>query len=86
MTIWYHYTQFVIKHNPKAMHLKDYLSENKYTQRAFISDVYVQTGHKFSQGTIAKYILGQRIPRKNEMMIIHNFTKGIVQPNDFYLS
>ena len=55
------------------------------TQNRFISEVQEKTGHKFSQGGLAKYIIGQRIPRKKEMNVIFNFTHGVVSPNDFYL-
>ena len=42
------------------------------------------TGQKIPQGTLAKWILGVRIPRKDEMHLIFNITEGQVQPNDFY--
>jgi hypothetical protein len=67
------------------MKLKEYLIENNMTQNRFISEVQKKTGHKFSQGGLAKYIIGQRIPRKKEMNVIFNFTHGVVSPNDFYL-
>jgi len=67
------------------MHLKTYLTREKKTQIAFIEDVYVKTGHRLPQGTLAKYLIGQRIPRKKEMLIIHEVTNGLVEPNDFYL-
>ena len=70
----------------QVMKLQTFLQQNKYTQNKFISEVYVATGHKFPQGTLAKYILGQRIPRKNEMLVIYQFTKGEVDPNSFYLN
>lgn len=41
-------------------------------------------GIKVPQGTLAKWILGVRIPRKEEMLIIYDVTEGKVQPNDFY--
>ena len=69
----------------QVMNLQTFLQQNKYTQNRFISEVYVATGHKFPQGTLAKYILGQRIPRKREMLIIYEFTNGLVDPNSFYL-
>tara|TARA_Y100000114_G_scaffold30732_1_gene26322 strand:- start:669 stop:872 length:204 start_codon:yes stop_codon:yes gene_type:complete len=67
------------------MQLKEYLQKKKYTQKAFINLVKEETGHSIPQGTLAKYILGVRIPRKKEMVIIHSVTKGKVSPNDFYL-
>lgn len=67
------------------MKLNDFLREHGYTQNKFIEAVHEETGHKFSQGGLAKYIIGVRIPRKKEMSVIHSFTKGEVSPNDFYL-
>jgi|TARA_R110001592_G_scaffold28662_2_gene104871 hypothetical protein len=67
------------------MILRTYLNQENKTQTAFIHDVYLLTGYKFPQGTIAKYMLGQRIPRKKEMLLICRATNGKVQPNDFYL-
>ncbi len=67
------------------MHLKTYLTSRHKTQSAFIEDVYVKTGHRLPQGTLAKYLIGQRIPRKKEMLIIYEVTDGCVEPNDFYL-
>tara|TARA_R100001510_G_C7648604_1_gene205966 strand:+ start:750 stop:953 length:204 start_codon:yes stop_codon:yes gene_type:complete len=67
------------------MKLKEFLQENNYTQNKFIDAVQEETGHRFSQGGLAKYIIGVRIPRKKEMGVIHSFTKGEVSPNDFYL-
>lgn len=67
------------------MKLKQYLNENNLTQGAFIDAMQEETGHKLSQGGLSKYILESRIPRKAEMIAIHKFTKGAVQPNDFYL-
>lgn len=67
------------------MKLKEFLQENNYTQNKFIEAVHKKTGHRFSQGGLAKYIIGVRIPRKKEMGVIHEFTNGEVSPNDFYL-
>ena len=67
------------------MKLKEYLKENNYTQGKFIKELHKQTGHKLSQGGLSKYMIGQRTPRKEEMLIIYEFTKGKVEPNDFYL-
>ena len=67
------------------MKLKEYLSEHELTQDKFIREMEKETGHRLSQGGLSKYILESRIPRKAEMIAIHKFTKGAVQPNDFYL-
>jgi hypothetical protein len=66
------------------MRLKEYLSSARQTQRSFIEDAYVRTGHRIPQGTLAKYLVGQRIPRKREMQIIYEVTNHQVTPNDFY--
>jgi hypothetical protein len=67
------------------MHLKDYLSDNQQTQMSFINEIREEKGISIPQGTLAKWILGTRIPRKKEMIILYEITKGKVQPNDFYL-
>ena len=67
------------------MKLKQYLDTNKLTQDRFIKEMEKETGHRLSQGGLSKYILESRIPRKTEMVAIHKYTKGAVQPNDFYL-
>ncbi len=67
------------------MKLKQYLDTNELTQDKFIKEMEKETGHKLSQGGLSKYILESRIPRKTEMVAIHKFTKGKVEPNDFYL-
>ena len=66
------------------MKLKNYLLHNKHTQRSFIEQIEMAKGIKVPQGTLAKWILGVRIPRKEEMLIIYDVTDGKVQPNDFY--
>tara|TARA_R100000773_G_scaffold22815_1_gene20111 strand:+ start:16510 stop:16728 length:219 start_codon:yes stop_codon:yes gene_type:complete len=66
------------------MRLKTYLTSRSKTQSSFIKEVYQKTGHRLPQGTLAKYLIGQRIPRKKEMLIIHDVTEGAVEPNDFY--
>lgn len=67
------------------MKLKEYLTEKKLTQHKFIEELEKETGHKLSQGGLSKYVIGQRTPRKDEMVLIYKFTDGAVQPNDFYL-
>ena len=66
------------------MILKEYLKYNKHTQVSFIDEIEMAKGIKVPQGTLAKWILGSRIPRKEEMLIIYEITEGKVQPNDFY--
>tara|TARA_R100000781_G_scaffold54290_2_gene35498 strand:- start:1900 stop:2109 length:210 start_codon:yes stop_codon:yes gene_type:complete len=66
------------------MKLKAYLKKEKLTQHEFIDIVDMATGKKIPQGTLAKWILEVRIPRKSEMELLHSITSGEVQPNDFY--
>ena len=68
------------------MILKDYLKINNFTQQGFSNEVEKVLGKKIPQGTLAKYVNGQRIPRKPEMKLIYDFTNGKVSPNDFYLT
>ena len=67
------------------MKLKDYLKEEQHTKMSFIEQIEMATGNRIPQGTLAKWILGSRIPRKNEMQMLYKMTEGAVQPNDFYL-
>ncbi len=67
------------------MKLKEYLETKELTQEKFIQEMEDETGHKLSQGGLSKYVLEYRIPRKAEMVAIHEYTKGEVEPNDFYL-
>jgi len=66
------------------MKLKEYLKFEKHTQKSFINLIEMATGNKIPQSTLAKWITGVRIPRKNDMIIIYKVTEGEVQPNDFY--
>lgn len=50
----------------------------------FIDLCEMATGKIIPQGTLAKWILGVRIPRKSEMEMLYMITDGEVQPNDFY--
>ena len=67
------------------MKLNEYLKANDFTEIAFIQKVKDKTGHEMPQGTLAKYILNQRTPRKKELNLIYQATEGAVAPNDFYL-
>ena len=66
------------------MHLRDYLKNQKHTQMSFIDLVEMATNVRIPQGTLAKWVTGTRIPRKEEMQIIYKVTEGSVQPNEFY--
>ena len=47
------------------MKLRQYLTDKEHTQQSFIDEVEMATGQKIPQGTLAKWILGVRIPRKD---------------------
>ena len=66
------------------MKLRAYLKEKNHTQMSFIEEIEMATGQIIPQGTLAKWILEVRIPRKEEMHLLFNITEGKVQPNDFY--
>ena len=66
------------------MKLSAWLKENDMTQKQFLT--YVSEHHEgnFTFHALAKWCNGQRIPRPNDMRIIHRATFGSVTPNDFY--
>ncbi len=66
------------------MKLSTYLKDKQHTQKTFIEEVEMATSVKIPQSTLAKWILGIRIPRKEEMLLLYDVTEGQVQPNDFY--
>ena len=66
------------------MQLKEYLTKTNQTQMSFIKEIEKQKDIKIPQSTLAKWITGVRIPRKKEMIVLKEATKGKVQPNDFY--
>lgn len=66
------------------MRLKDYLERNALTQVKFINLIEMATGKTVPQGTLAKWIVGSRIPRKEQIETIFQITDGDVEPNDFY--
>ena len=67
------------------MKLKTYLQDNELTQMRFIAKVKEEQDVQIPQGTLAKWINGQRIPRKQDMLTIYKATEHLVEPNDFYL-
>tara|TARA_R100000152_G_C6702203_1_gene131506 strand:+ start:536 stop:739 length:204 start_codon:yes stop_codon:yes gene_type:complete len=67
------------------MQLKEYLIKTNQTQMSFIKEIEKQKDIKIPQSTLAKWITGVRIPRKKEMIVLKEVTKGKVQPNDFYI-
>lgn len=66
------------------MLLREYLKENNLTQVKFINLIEMATGNSVPQGTLAKWIGGTRIPRKEQIETIFHITDGKVEPNDFY--
>jgi hypothetical protein len=66
------------------MKLQAYLKNNKHTQMSFIDQIEMAKGIRIPQGTLAKWILESRMPRKKEMIILYEITNGQVEPNDFY--
>ena len=66
------------------MILKDYLEKENHTQQSFIDEVLMARNIRIPQSTLAKWISGIRIPRKEEMITIFEITGVQVQPNDFY--
>tara|TARA_Y100000592_G_scaffold81750_1_gene129748 strand:+ start:688 stop:906 length:219 start_codon:yes stop_codon:yes gene_type:complete len=67
------------------MKLKEYLINNSMTQKDFIQEIQTKHNKKIPQGTLAKWILGIRIPRKDDMLKIYETTNRKVTPNDFFL-
>lgn len=67
------------------MKLSAWLKENNLTQKQFLE--YAASDHhaNFSYHALVKWCSGQRIPRPDDMKVIHNATSGKVTPNDFYL-
>ena len=66
------------------MKLKNYLHKENLTQHEFIKIIEDNSGKKIPQGTLAKWITGMRIPRKDEVKLIYEVTAKLVEPNDFY--
>jgi hypothetical protein len=66
------------------MKLKKYLSLFGLKQNEFLDRVFKITGKKIPQSTLAKWISGIRVPRKEEILIIKEATEGLVEPNDFF--
>ena len=66
------------------MKLKNYLHKENLTQHEVIKIIEDNSGKKIPQGTLAKWITGMRIPRKDEVKLIYEVTDKLVEPNDFY--
>lgn len=60
------------------MKLADWLKRNGYSQAVFAREIGV------AQSTVAGYCLGNRIPKVNDMVKVHNATNGQVSADDFF--
>jgi len=67
------------------MKLSAWLKENKMTQKQFLEVARKDHSADFSYHALVKWCSGQRIPRTEDMKVIHEATQGNVAPNDFYL-
>jgi hypothetical protein len=66
------------------MKLSAWLKENKMTQKQFLESASRDHSAGFSYHALVKWCSGQRIPRAEDMKVIHEATNGNVTPNDFY--
>ena len=60
------------------MQFSDYLKEKNITQEQASKELEV------AQGQISLWVNGERLPRPENMKKIVEWSKGEVQPNDFY--
>ena len=67
------------------MKLSAWLKENNLTQKQFLDLASTKHSGEFSYHALVKWCSGQRIPRPEDMKVIHKATDGNVTPNDFYL-
>ena len=67
------------------MKLSAWLKENNLTQKQFLDLASNNHSASFSYHALVKWCSGQRIPRPEDMNVIHKATAGNVTPNDFYL-
>jgi|TARA_B110000285_G_scaffold198330_1_gene230679 hypothetical protein len=67
------------------MKLSAWLKENNLTQKQFLDLASTKHSGEFSYHALVKWCSGQRIPRTEDMKVIHQATDGNVTPNDFYL-
>lgn len=56
----------------------------KFLQQQKITPIEFCKKYDMAQPTVSKYLAGNRIPRKAEMLKIFQITNGAVTPNDFY--
>ena len=62
----------------KTMKLQDFIRSKDMTDQQFANYIGV------TRVAVTMYRNGDRIPKKEIMQNIRDFTKGKVQPNDFY--
>jgi transcriptional regulator with XRE-family HTH domain len=62
----------------KTMNLQDFMRSKDMTDQQFANYIGV------TRVAVTMYRNGDRIPKKEIMQNIRDFTKGKVQPNDFY--
>ena len=67
----------------RYLRLGIWIKENGYTHESFVQ-YSRENGATFSRHAVSKWCSGARIPRPDEMRLIHRLTHGIVEPNDFY--
>lgn len=61
------------------MKLKQFLKTNNISAANFSNKIGVPPA------TLRKWVQGERIPRKKEMLKLMQLTNGEVQPNDFFV-
>ena len=60
------------------MQFSEYLKENNISQKQAAEDIGV------IQSLVSMWVNGERLPRPENMKKIVEWSKGEVQPNDFY--
>lgn len=65
------------------MTLSDWLSKKRLSDRAFAARILEKTGKRVSREAVQKWRLGQRIPRREHMVVINQATRGSVKSTDF---
>lgn len=66
------------------MKIQEYLKVNKISQQAFCSTIEQTTGIPLRQGSLSKYCLNKRTPKREIMQAIYEVTNKQVTPNDFF--
>lgn len=66
------------------MKIQKYLKENNISQESFCKSIEESTGIALRQGSLSKYCLNKRTPKKEIMRAIYEVTDKQVTPNDFF--